>query len=142
MTLENTDDKKTEQEYLELANHAKQQIEIKDQEIDRLNWENKQHKMAIRKMKNIIDNLTETSKKMDNLLHFHKSNLGTIMKMFYQQIEDCNTTMCINLDDMGSLSTSESESEEEEDTDPLSLGTILHLLGEQRETLRSSPIHP
>ena len=135
---------RTEMEYLELAKHAKDTMEIKDQEIKRISWELQKAKIAIRKMGKIIENIHESTKKMDNLINFSRGNIGNMMKFFYSQFEDCNMTNLINLDDFDSLSSStESElSDEEEEIDSLSLGTILDLLGESRGALQPSRSFP
>ena len=134
---------KTEMEYLELAKHAKDTIEIKDQEIERISWELKKAKIAIRKMGKIIENIHESTRKMDNLISFSRDNVGNMVKFFYSQFEDCNMSNLINLDDFDSLSgSSESELSEEEEMDPMSLSTILDLLGEQRGALQPSRSFP
>tara|TARA_R100001591_G_C4313808_1_gene173604 strand:- start:215 stop:601 length:387 start_codon:yes stop_codon:yes gene_type:complete len=121
----------TEQEYLEMANHAKQLLEVKEEEIKQLKYNEKVHKKCIRKASKIILNLQENIKKMDFLVDFHKGNLSNIMSCFYSQLSDCVNNAQIELTDADLIPKFDDEPDDEEEEDiNLTLHTILGLLGE------------
>lgn len=126
-------DNKTEQEYLEMAEHAKELINEKNKEIKHLYRHNNAQKKIIKKMSKLICNLQENIKKMEFLVDFHKGNLRNIMGCFYGQLDDCVSTVSFEISDADFIpkfdSDSESDNEEEEDLN-LTLHTILNLLGE------------
>jgi phosphomannomutase len=132
---------KTEQEFIEMANHAKQVIEDKDDEIRHLHRHNHVQKRIIKKMSKLIINLQENIKKMEFLVDFHKGNLRNILGCFYGQLDDCVSTASIEISDADFIpkfdSSDESDNEEEEDIN-LTLHTILNLLGEPSDTVLSS----
>jgi hypothetical protein len=125
---------KTEQEYLEMANHAKQLVEDKENEIKILTKKNKYLKRAIRKMSNLILNLQENIKKMEFLVDFHKGNLRNILGCFYGQLDDIVSTTSFDLSETDLIprfsEDDSSDDDEEEEDIHLTLHTILNLLGE------------
>ncbi len=129
--MENNNLNKTEQDYIEMANHAKELLQEKEEEIKALKHQNKGMYIAIKKMKRLIKSLTESVKKTEFLVDFHKQNVGNIMKFFYGNLQDLVQTTVIELDE-ANVDSDDSNNEEEEDyeEDSLSLQTILSLLGE------------
>ncbi len=124
---------KTEQEYLDMANHAKELIEEKENEISHLKRHNKTQKRIIKKLSRILCNLQENIKKMEFLVDFHKGNLKNILGCFYGQLDDVVTSSSIDISDfevMPRFSTDEDSDDEEEEDIDLTLHTILNLLGE------------
>lgn len=126
---------KTEQDYLEMAEHAKQLVEEKNKEISHLIRQNNVQRKIIKKMSNLIINLQETVQKMEFLVDFHKGNIKNILGCFYGQLEDCVSTASFNISEAEFIpkfySDSESDDNEEEDDIHLTLHTILGVLGEQ-----------
>jgi hypothetical protein len=135
-------DNKTEQEYLELANHAKQLVEEKEEQIKHLQRQNKNQRKLIKKSSQLILNLQENIKKMEFLVDFHKGNLKNILSCFYGQLDDIVSSSSIELSEADFLpkfdTDDESDDEEEEDID-LTLHTILGLLNGQTNNVLSFP---
>lgn len=129
------EDNKTEQEYLEMAEHAKQLVEEKNKEISHLVRQNNVQRKIIKKMSNLILNLQENIKKMEFLVDFHKGNIRNILGCFYGQLDDCVSTASFNISEAEFIpqfySDSESDDNEEEEDIHLTLHTILGVLGEQ-----------
>jgi hypothetical protein len=127
-------DNKTEQDYIDMANHAKELIEEKESEIRHLKRHNRTQNKIIKKLTRLLCNLQENIKKMEFLVDFHKGNLKNILGCFYGQLDDVVSSAsidCSEFDLMPKFSNTDEDSDDEEEEDiDLTLHAILNLLGE------------
>jgi hypothetical protein len=100
----------TEQQYIEMANDAKERIEEKNREIKHLKRKNKVYSRSLK-------NLQEYIFKLKILLDYERLTLGKMIDHYHEDSLQKVNFCCVELDLLNDELNSDSEEEEVEDDD-------------------------